>query len=97
MQWPFLHWYWSLSHFTSQPFCPGDAENCALAPRRKGVGVVGAVAQGKKRKEERYLVRSVGAVVVAVALPAASDAAAVRAGELALRTLARHWGTQGES
>lgn len=32
MQWPFLHWYWSLSHFTSQPSY-GNAENCALAPR----------------------------------------------------------------
>lgn len=32
MQWPFLHWYWSLSHFTSQPFY-GNTENCALAPR----------------------------------------------------------------
>lgn len=28
MQWLFLHWYWSLSHFTSQPFC-AYAKNCA--------------------------------------------------------------------
>lgn len=40
MQWPFLHWYWSLSHFTSQPFY-GNTENCALAPRA-------TVARGKK-------------------------------------------------
>lgn len=32
MQWPFLHWYWSLSHFTSQPFC-ANTGSCALAPR----------------------------------------------------------------
>lgn len=86
MQWPFLHWYWSLSHFTSQPFY-GNAGNCALAPRA-------TVARGGK-KDARYLVRSVSTVVVAVTLPAAGDATAVRAGKLALRTLARHWRQRG--
>lgn len=44
----------------------------------------------RREKQERYLVRSVSTVVVSITLPAAGNAAAVRAGELALRTLARH-------
>lgn len=43
-----------------------------------------------REKEERYLVRSVSAVVVSITLPAAGNATAVRAGKLALRTLPRH-------
>uniref|UniRef100_A0A674P078 Uncharacterized protein n=1 Tax=Takifugu rubripes TaxID=31033 RepID=A0A674P078_TAKRU len=33
MQWPFLHWYWSLSHFTSQPFCANTGK-CRPAIQR---------------------------------------------------------------
>lgn len=46
-------------------------------------------------KDARYLVRSVGTIVIAIALPAAGDTTPIRAGKLALRTLSRHWGHRG--
>lgn len=91
MQWLFLHWNWSLSHFTSQPFCAEQQRTVCVSVSR------GRQFAAQAKKEARYLVRSVGAVVVSITLPAASNATAVGAGELALRTLARHWGAHGES
>lgn len=69
----------------------------AILDHRKEIELVSAPAvSGVKagcdsgRGSRRYLVRAIGTVVVTVALPAPSNATAVGAGELALRTLPRH-------
>lgn len=87
-------------------FCTGTGR-CRTSPRSRSVQnnkrtVCVSASRGRRfaaqgKKEARYLVRSVGAVVVSITLPAAGNATAVGAGELALRTLARHWGAHGES
>lgn len=85
MQWPFLHWNWSLSHFKSQSCCGGTPQTRDQHRRSQGTMVERSCSTFSF-----YLVRSISTVMISVALPPAGNAAAICAGKLAFRALTRH-------
>lgn len=78
MQWPFLHWNSSPAHFTSHPFYSKTQDVMYKSPWWLNQ------TEEAKGGVEWYLIGTISTIVVPIALPAASNAAAVGAGKLAL-------------
>lgn len=96
MQWPLLHWNWSMSQRGVQSFC---------GHRSGHPGQIGAPLQSRPDPPEAtppsagpppHLVGAICAVMVPIAFPAPSDAAAVGTGELTLGAGPRGWRRTGE-